>query len=134
MNEIDLICEICRFPIAAGKGSLYVRMGDVREKRDADQQWRDSHPFGTRIDITEFLLLPGPAHWRSAHDACRSDHDESCYELDDEWISTWRGLAHWTAHLMAKNWFASTDWAELLREAAGDVPSARIRVVLASAA
>jgi hypothetical protein len=29
--------------------------------------------------------------------------------------------------MMCKNWLAVTDWDELLREAAGDVPATRIR-------
>jgi hypothetical protein len=78
--------------------------------------------------------MPGDIHWRSAHDACRSDRDEGCYEIDAPLISGWPHVARWTAHLMSKSWFGLSDWDALLRELSGEAPATRICVVAREAA
>jgi|HubBroStandDraft_6_1064221.scaffolds.fasta_scaffold482978_2 hypothetical protein len=135
MTELTLICETCHFPVARGKGSVYVRTGDLRDHRTAKHDWREAHPDGEAVDLADLVdNYPEDIHWRTAHDACRDDHDEGCYEIDDEHISTWGGLAHWTAHLMEKTWLQDSDWDDLLREVAGEIPSRRIRVAAREAA
>lgn len=134
MNDLTLICETCGFPIAPEKGSIYIRTGDARDYRQAMREWREVHPEGSAVDLTELDGFPEDIHWRTGHDACRSDHDEGCYEIDGDQITTWPALMHWTAHLMEKNWFGDSDWDELLREIAGEVPSRRIRSAASQAA
>ena len=135
MSDLTLICETCLFPIARGKGSVYVRTGDLRDYREAMHEWREAHPDGSAVDLIELVDdFPEDIHWRTGHDACRDDHDEGCYEIDDELIASWGALAHWTAHLMSKNWLGDSDWDELLREVAGEVPPRRIRVAAREAA
>lgn len=134
MKDLTLICETCGFPVAGDSGSIYVLLGDVRDKQRADREWKQAHPPGTAIDIHEFLTMPGDIHWRTGHDKCRTDRDEGCYEIDDDQIATWPALARWTAHLMGKNWFPMSDWDDLLRELSGESPPQRIRVVAREAA
>jgi hypothetical protein len=134
VNDLTLICETCHFPVTGNSGSIYVRLGDVRDKRHADQEWKQAHPAGAAIDIHELLTMPGDIRWRVGHDSCRADRDEACYEIDDDKIATWPALARWTAHLMEKGWFPLSDWDDLLREVAGEIPSRRIRVAAREAA
>ena len=134
MNDLILICETCGSPIDRGKGSVYVREGDLRDHRAAMREWEESHAGGTALALSELLLLPDDIRWRTGHDACRTDRDEGCYEIDDERIASWTQLTWWTAHLMEKNWLADSDWDEFLREVAGDAPSRRVRVVAREAA
>ena len=134
MNDLTLICETCGFPVAGDSGSIYVRLAEVRDTHAADREWHETHPADAAVDIVELLTMPGDIHWRTGHDACRADRDEGCYEIDSDRIATWPALARWTAHLMEKNWFALSDWDDLLREVAGEVPSRRIRVAAREAA
>lgn len=134
MSDLTLICETCRFPITGDTGSIYVQFAEVNAKQQADLEWRETHPAGEAIDIVELLTMPGEIHWRTGHDACRADRDEGCYEIDSDQIATWPALARWTAHLMDKNWFALSDWDDLLREVAGEIPSRRIRIAAKEAA
>ena len=134
MSDLTLICETCGLPIGRGKGSVYIRIGDVGDYRRVQREWQRAHPEGAAVDLTELDRYPEDIHWRTGHDAYRTDHDEGCYEIDDDKVATWGGLAHWTAHLMEKNWFELSDWDDLLREVAGDAPSRRIRVAAREAA
>ena len=134
VNDLTLICETCGFPIERGKGSVYVRIGDLRDYREAMREWRESHAEGAAVDLAELLLQPDEIHWRTGHDACRTDRSEGCYEIDDHKISSWTQLAWWTAHLMSKNWLTHSDWDEFLREISGEVPSSRVSVTAREAA
>jgi hypothetical protein len=135
-NDLTLICEVCKFPIEGDTGSIYVRLGDVSDVRDAERSWQERHGddlHSNGLDVMRFLTAPPDAHWRVAHDKCRDDHGEGCYEIDAPRISTWPALCRWTAHLLEKNWFGLTDWDCLLRELGGESPT-RIRVTAREAA
>ena len=134
MNDLTLICETCHVPVTGNSGSIYVRLAEVSAGQRADREWHEAHPAGEAIDIVELLTMPGEIHWRTGHDRCRTDRDEGCYEIDDDQIDTWPRLARWTAHLMDKNWFGLSDWDDLLREVAGEIPSRRVRVAAKEAA
>ncbi len=133
MPGLTLICETCGFPIAGDTGCLYVRMGEIGAYREEYRVWRAARGDGA-VSAAELLLLPLPVGWRTAHDKCRADRDEDAYEIGAGQIGSWARLAHWTAHLMEKNWLPSTDWAHLLRELSGEAPSRRIRVAAKEAA
>jgi len=140
MNDLTLICEICRFPIEGDTGAIYATFPDInaarsRERdRERERGERSSSVEVSSIDIVELLMEPGPIRWRTAHYAHPEMREVDSYEIDAVRISTWPQLAHWTAHLMDKNWFDLSDWDDLLRELAGDTPSRRIRVVAREAA
>jgi hypothetical protein len=134
VSDLTLICQTCSFPIQGDTGSLYVRLGEVTAAQAARADWEERHPSGTAIDITELLTHPEDVRWRSAHDKCRDDRDQGCYEIDVPRIATWSALCRWTAHLMEKNWFDLSDWDSLLREVSGDSPSSRIQVAAREAA
>lgn len=134
MSDLILICEACRRPIEGNTGSIYITFAELHAKTAADAEWRERHEPGTAIGIYEFLSLPGDIHWRTAHDACRSDRDEDCYEIDAPLIDSWPKLCRWTAHLMEKNWFTLSDWDTLLRELCGEARATRIRATEREAA
>ena len=100
-TELDLICRRCRQPITSGHGCLWVSFAEIRIAN------RERDDLGADIA------------WKVHHDGCTPDPGDA-YSVEAAQISTWAGLARWTSHLMAKNWFAFSDWDELLREAAGE--------------
>jgi hypothetical protein len=130
VNDLTLICETCGFPVAGDTGCIYVAFDDVNAVRAYERS--ASHADGTAVDVADLLTDPGPVHWRTRHWTHPEDRD--CYEIGADRISTWPQFAHWTAHLMEKNWFALSDWDDLLREAAGDIPPSRIRIAAREAA
>jgi hypothetical protein len=134
VNDLTLICEICRFPIEGDAGAIYVTFTDVNAARARERQERGGAVAVSSIDIVDLLLEPGPIHWRTGHYAHPEMHEADSYEIDASRIATWTALAHWTAHMMEKNWFALSDWDDLLREVAGDTASRRIRVAAKEAA
>ena len=133
MNDLTLICETCGFPISGDTGCLYVLVGELAAYQEEYQAWRAARGDGAASGA-ELILLPLPVAWHTAHDKCRTDRDEEAYEIDAVRITSWAKVAHWTAHLMEKNWLQSTDWRHLLRELSGDTPSRRIRVAAKEAA
>jgi hypothetical protein len=107
VNDLILICERCGFPIAHGEGSIYATYQDLGAAR----------PDG------------GLVHWHTRHDKCSEHLEESSYELGADQLTSQSDLARWTAHLMAKRWLALTDWDDLLREVAGEIPARRVLLV-----
>lgn len=127
--DLALICQQCRFPIEGDTGYLRVTYADIHKYQRDEKAYRERHPEGEAVSLEDFLLGPDPIHWRAYHDKCEPEPDASAYQIDAAKLRTWQGLAHWTAHLMEKNWFASTDWDCLLREAAGDTEARTLRVL-----
>jgi hypothetical protein len=109
MTDLTLICETCGFPIAEGSGCIYTTFAEMHTSSDE-------------------------IHWHTSHYAHLAAGFRDTYEIDSGRIATWPRLAWWTAHLMEKNWFALSDWDDLLREVAGEIPSRRIRVAAKEAA
>jgi hypothetical protein len=134
MNDLTLICEICRFPIEGDTGAIYATFPDINAARAREREERHGAVEVSSIDIVDLLMEPGPIHWRTGHYAHPEVQEVDSYEIDAVRIATWPALAHWTAHLMEKNWFALSDWDDLLREVAGEIPSRRIRVAAKEAA
>lgn len=131
--DLTLICGTCGFPIAEDTGCLRVTMAEVRDHLRQYAEWRQAHPEGSAIDLAELLLAPDEIHWGAYHYACDPARGEDQYQIDAGRIATWRAVCHWTAHLMEKNWFAATDWDDLLRELAGDSPASTFRILERSA-
>ena len=134
MNDLILICETCAFPISGDTGCLYVLTGDLAAYQEEHRAWRAASSRDGVVTTAELMLLPLPVPWRTSHDKCRTDRGEEAYEIDAVRITSWAKVAHWTAHLMGKNWLQSTDWKHLLRELSGEAPSRRIRVAAREAA
>lgn len=106
MTDLTLICETCRFPINGNTGCIYVTFADIHATR--------------RQELPEI-------HWRTSHYAHFPEASADSYEISSERIATWKQMAWWTAHLMAKNWFTDSDWDDLLRELGGEGTPTRIR-------
>lgn len=115
MNILILTCEQCGADIGGNTGCLYLREHEIAGRR------RASLPG----DSPEPVLL----HWRSAHDRCRSDMDVDCYEIDAPRVGSAGALERVSLHMRAKRWLLLTDWDLVMREAAGEVPSVRFRLV-----
>jgi hypothetical protein len=128
VNELTLICGPCGLAILGDTGCLRVSHGAIKRHQRETAEWNARHP-GDAHDLTELLTLPDEVQWVAWHDKCRPAGFDDGYEIDSVRLSTWSGLAHWTAHLMSKRWLDCTDWDDVLREAAGEIPSRRIRAV-----
>ncbi|MBO0813601.1 MAG: hypothetical protein J2P30_00370 [Actinobacteria bacterium] len=126
--DLALICCACLLPIEGDTGFLAAAYPDIAKAKREHAEWEASHGDGA-ISLEDFILPPEDIHWRAYHDRCNPDPDGSAYQIGSAELSTWRGLTRWTAHLMAKNWFALSDWDDLLREAAGESPATRIMVL-----
>jgi hypothetical protein len=131
VTELVLICGGCGSP--APHGYLCVRFAEIHDYRHALDAWHEAHP-GDGHYIEELLTMPDEIEWRAWHYDCDPHSDEDAYQIDAENLSTWRGFLWWSAHLSSKNWVPDTDWDEVLREATGEIPSARIRIIEAAAA
>lgn len=114
--ELVLICQKCGGPVASG--CLWVDYAEIVQTRTARAE-QAARPDGAPLDIVAFIKSRGDALWKVHHDGCTDDPADG-YLIDAERLRTWDGLAHWTAHLMEKNWFLLTDWNLLLREVAGE--------------
>jgi hypothetical protein len=126
------LCGTCGQPVGDWDGYLYVSPLDAVAHGEARRRNTARHA-GRAVPVSELIREwaegPGIASWRVTHHRCDSRGDfADGYHIDPGQIGTWAELAHWTAHLMGKRWFKDTDWAELLHEAAGDTPSARVSV------
>jgi hypothetical protein len=129
MNDLTLICHGCKFPVGDGDGWLRIMLSDIHVYRDAERAYRAVHPEGEAMSLAGLLLAPEPVHWRAYHAHCETEPQEGAYQIGSERVRTWAQFAHWTAHLMEKNWFQLTDWDCLLREVAGDSPAETIQVL-----
>ena len=115
MSDLEALCGRCGRRVDCGDGWIHV---DPAEAARAQRE-----ESGVTVC------------WQVHHRRCDPDPYDGGYWIDVENITSWAGLAHWTAHLMAKRWLEATDWDELLREAAGEIPPVRLRpVALESAA
>lgn len=137
MTELTLLCTFCRQPVADYDGYLYISFTAIRDYDTGMEEWRARQASGpcAAVDLAELLTMPGRAPWTVIHNRCdeRLDFIDGYY-ITPERIRTWTALAHWTAHLMAKRWLASTDWDQLLFEAAGESTVPRIVAVKSVAA
>jgi hypothetical protein len=127
MNEITIICGRCHAAVAPGSGFLGVSLSEVTRAERAEAAFNAKHPESATLQEV-VAELPDEVPWRSRHYACAPKADADAYQIDVDRLRTWADLAHWTAHLLAKTWLTATDWDDILREAAGEIPSRRIRV------
>lgn len=131
MSDLTLICGDCRQPVIGDTGYLYVDYADIHAARDAEKRRREVMKPGAPVSIAEFLV-GRQASWKVTHDRHRSS--DGAYYIDAAQFDAWPKVAHWTAHLLEKTWIQFTDWDDVLRELAGDIPSRRIRVAAREAA
>ena len=130
--ELVIICEKCRCPVPPEAGCLWVGHREIRTCQRESAEWDREHS-GQAMSLTEMLGMPEDIHWKVHHDGCTPEPEEP-YWIGTEGVATWTGLAHWTAHLMEKNWFPLSDWDNLLRELGGEGEPTRIRAVAREAA
>jgi hypothetical protein len=109
------VCDGCGKP--ADNGYLYVTYAAIHEYEVQKSEWDAAHPPGQALSLTGLFDHPEPARWWLMHRRCDPQPDADSYWIDLERINTWERLVHWTAHLMEKNWLASTDWQRLLQGA-----------------
>jgi hypothetical protein len=118
VQELEAVCEECRFPIADGEGSAWVdgvaaratvRAGwEAREARQAREALADEpttpHQDGLppAVPLGEAACQPAPARWRVQHYACAPQAREGVYDIAVANLRTWRDLVGWTAHLAGR--------------------------------
>lgn len=114
--ELDFICDVCGRPVDDGQGALYVSYADIHKARSDRAEWEKTRGAGA-IDIVSMLTMGAPAPWQIQHDRCGAASVDA-YDISVEHVRTWRALLKWTAHLMAKTWLPSTNWASVMESAA----------------
>lgn len=117
-DDLISICDVCREPIADGKGRLWVDYAAINQRQDAVRAWEErTAPEDGGVRLVGFMTMyeyPGPVRWNAHHSACDPDPDAGAYPVEVERIRTWADLTHWTAHLMEHKWFSGTDWNKVL--------------------
>lgn len=110
---IKWICDVCTQLIADGEGYVHTNLGDAVKARQFDLgQDRTVLRIVTFDDLAK---MPRRSRWRTHHEKCLPFlGDSNDYWMDVERLRTWRQIAHWSAHLSGKNWFAYTDWTGLV--------------------
>jgi hypothetical protein len=126
-DDLTITCERCRKPVAPGSGFLGVSLREVTRAERAEQAYYQAHPRAEAVSLSVLAdEFPDDVPWRSRHYVCAPAADADAYEIAADQLRTWADLARWTAHLLGKNWLGVTDWDDMLREAAGEIPSMRI--------
>lgn len=128
--ELILSCDVCKEPVAPGKGHLWVDYAHINQRAGDLMAWDDAHPkpaAGLRThSLGAIMDLPDRVRWQAHHSACDPEPDAGAYTIDAERLTSWADLAHWTAHLMGHKWFDGTDWAKILEGVAtGNGPRLR---------
>jgi hypothetical protein len=118
MTDLTAICDGCHRPVLDGTGWLGVRYSDIHRHRHERADWDAAHPGAQTV--ADLMAMPEDITWHVYHDRCDPLPAEDAYQIDIERIRSWHALAHWTSHLMAKNWLRDSDWDELLQELADD--------------
>lgn len=107
-------CDRCGRQILGDTGIVSISYQEIERQAGIRARWMAAHP-GPAIDAADLVTYPAPSRWRVLHDACRIEDLDYWVATGD--LRTWRDVAGWTAHLLGKSWFPTTDWDELLRRA-----------------
>lgn len=130
-NDLVLICDACRKPIAGGaRGYLWVDRGEVVKRRQEVAEWRKEHTVGEgqiMASGSDLLEYPVAVRWQAHHGVCDPAPDAWAYGIGSDALGTYGQLLERTAHLMEKRWLRLTDWNEVLR----GVPRGKTRLVAA---
>lgn len=127
MPEITLICGTCHGPIEGDSGGLAVYFPDINEHRRLLTEWRQQHPEPVP-DVRDVRGFPEPLRWTPVHDKCVLAETADAYEIDAAALTSAGGFIEWSRQLRRKSWIGFTDWEQVLREAAGEIPSSRMLV------
>ncbi|MCR6488377.1 hypothetical protein M8542_36660 [Amycolatopsis sp. OK19-0408] len=107
-QDLLAVCQICLQLIADGDGAVWCRP----EAATAERGDRGDQETWSSFTLEEMLAAPDErVHWRVTHERCEP---ATGYLIAVERIRTWPAYLHWTAHLMGKGWFASTNWDDLI--------------------
>jgi len=130
-GELMLVCQKCKREVH--QGCLWVSFDEIRTLPVLHKHWEETCA-ASAVTLEALGAAPDEITWKVHHDGC-TPALEDAYSVEVRQVATWAGLSRWTAHLMAKNWFACSDWDEVLREAAGESTEApRIVARVAGAA
>jgi hypothetical protein len=114
--ELDIICRKCKRPVHGG--CLWVSFDEIRTLPALHSDWEDQRA-ASAVTLESLGDMPAEIAWKVHHDGCTPELEDA-YSVEATQVSTWAALTSWTSHLMSKNWFAYSDWDEVLREAAGE--------------
>ncbi len=114
------VCDTCQKPIDTGKRTPVSRGGHVvflydewRAYEKAMSEFKAEHPTGW---YTADMESPSAVQFHVLHYRC-DRLGGNPYSIDIPRIATWAQVAHWSAHLHGKAWFADTDWNGLMGRA-----------------
>lgn len=116
-GKLVMMCHGCGKSVADGKGWVHL-LGDVgayqKQVEEFNELYVDKNGF---VNGGDWLFgHPDMPKWVVHHSDCDPDPDGGEYFIDVHRINTWRSVAHWSAHLSQKNWFADTDWTDFVYE------------------
>lgn len=107
MDKFTYNCDTCGRTLTGLDGVIAVNTAEAyRLTRQAKARENPLAPLDLSQPVAE------PAHWRALCDACNPGEGYwfGAYEAD-----TPGELLDWTLHLMSKEWFEYTDWAEFIK-------------------
>lgn len=113
-NILNMACRHCGRHVGSD-GYVYLNGDSYKFRREYNARMeeikRRPENYGLAlICLADLDGLPNEPSWILTHARCDNDSADY-YNIDAPRISTWRDVAHWSAHLSQKNWFTDTDWA-----------------------
>ena len=127
-EQITYPCAHCGKPIDDGAGFLTIDTATALDYlAHAKQQIRDEDTDSVIRGKSWGELraeqdnAPPKAEWTTVHTICAQENPAG-YNIPVAKVRTYRSLNRWTAHLMDKNWFHTTNWPTVLRNALKQTP------------
>lgn len=114
--NIQWNCDTCHQPIHAKQGWITINYGDIRNYEEGKAAWEAEHQDWA-YPLSAWDTYPETPHWHVWHKDCDPDIDSMDYTIDIERIRTKGHMLSWTAHLLSKYWFPSTNWDDIIRRA-----------------
>ncbi len=113
-------CDACEKPVDPGCGYIHCDqrlVHDYRATRDEQEtRIRATHDGLLVYSGPELAAIPEVPPWQVHHRACDPNPEGSDYWFDVGRADSATKMLDWTAHLLAKNWFSDTGWAEFLQD------------------
>lgn len=131
-RHLRAVCFTCNKDIPAGGGIIHISHYEVHQAERANLAAREARQAravaegrtgieAEMVTFDELLEEHNEALWQVHCDGCNPHRDtgcQGCYWFAVERCTTWAQLVHWTAHLLKKDWVATTNWLDFIEAAA----------------
>ncbi|MGA5134995.1 hypothetical protein ACPCTO_34950 [Streptomyces olivoreticuli] len=119
-HELDVICDVCKRPIADKKGYIWIDHNAISRHQEAVRDWeQQAKPSqGALLESSAIRRRPMPVRWSAHHTKCDPAPDALAHSIPAAAMHSWADLASHTAQLLGMQWLGSTDWSEVLQAAA----------------